>query len=435
MPYWKSHYTKDIKPELDGEEIYTSGWVDRIRKMGGIYFIVLRDMTGTTQVVLKKNMVPDSLMKYGDIVTKESVLSIRGKVRESKLAPRGAEIIPSHIDVLNLANPMLPIDIGRGHKTELDVRLNYRFLDLRTPRATAIFRAESELVNGFRDYLRSQNYMEFFPPLIVSTATEGGAELFSIPYFEKQAFLAQSPQLYKEYLVSTNFEKVFSITPVFRAEPHDTPRHLNQFLQVDIEEAFANDEDVMKVLEETIVHGIKSVKELCEDDLKVLSAKLETPEIPFNRYTYSQIIEMLKELDHPIQWGDDLSIPECKKIEKRLGKRWYFITQWPSEIKPFYAYPMENNPAITRSFDLMLGAQEISSGAQRIHDYDMLYNNLVGKNMDPNNFKDYLELRKYGCPPHSGWSIGPERMITGLFNLGNIREAVIFPRDKKRLTP
>lgn len=434
IPKWKSHYNSEVLNLNDEEEVTLGGWVDTIRDTGKTGFVVLRDTTGKIQVVFKKEEIADKLKEKYEELTKESAISIKGRIKKNPIAPHGVEIVPNRLDILSSADP-LPLDLSRNAKTSIDKRLDYRFLDLRLERNSSIFRIESELIEGFRQYFRKSGFREFFPPLIVAAATEGGSELFSMFYFDREAFLAQSPQLYKEYLTATNLEKVFCVTPVFRAEPYKTTRHLNQFIQVDIEEGFADDEDVMKELENTIYEGISASNKYCKEELEILKKTIEVPQRPFLKYTYSQVIDILKSLDHPLDWGSDLSGPEYRKLQEKFGKSWYFITKWPATIKPFYAYPAEDDPTLTRSFDLMYGLQEISSGSQRIHEYDMLLEKLKTKGLKSENFSFYLQIRKYGLPPHSGWSIGPERMVTEMLDLGNIREATLFPRDKDRLTP
>ncbi|MCS7366233.1 MAG: aspartate--tRNA(Asn) ligase, partial [archaeon GB-1867-035] len=272
----KTHYTNQITPELDGEEVTIFGWVLDIRDLGGIKFILLRDREGTIQVTVPRSKVKKSVLKKTRKLKRESVIGIKGTVRAMATAPRGVEIIPSEIKILNSAKAPLPIDTTGRIRADLDTRLDMRILDLRVPRNLAIFKIHHVALNAIRHFLIEKGFIEVVTPKILATATEGGAALFPVAYFEKEAYLAQSPQIYKEILTSV-FEKVFEIAQFYRAEESDTTYHLNEFISVDIEAAFVEARDVMKILEELIVHVVEEVKNKNKKELKLLGVKLEVP--------------------------------------------------------------------------------------------------------------------------------------------------------------
>jgi len=284
-----------------------------------------------------------------------------------------------------------------------------------------------------RDFLLKKGFVEVNTPKIISSATEGGAELFPVAYFEREAFLAQSPQLYKEQLV-INFEKVFEIGPVFRAEKSHTRRHVTEFVSIDIEEAFATAEDVMKVAEELMQYVCRFVKDKCQKELKILKHEIEVPKIPVRRFTYDKILEELAEEGVKVSWGEDLPTPAYRTLGQ-LHPHFYFIVDWPTSLKPFYIKPHDDNPETSEGFDLMWHWIEIASGGTRVHDKDLLVRRLEEKGLSPESFKYHVQTFDYGMPPHAGWAIGLERLVMMLTGIKNIREVILFPRDRFRLTP
>jgi aspartyl-tRNA synthetase len=282
--------------------------------------------------------------------------------------------------------------------------------------------------------LIKNNFFEIQPPCIIASASEGGAELFKLQYFEKQAYLAQSPQLYKQ-MGAISFGKVFCIMPVFRAEKFNKPTHLNEIRQMDVEIAFVeSEEDAMKVLEECFVHILETVKENCKKELEILKREIEIPKLPLKRITYEEAVELLKKEGEEIEYGEDFSKLQEQKLGEIVGKV-FFIKEWPTELKAFYAMPFENNPKICRAFDLIYEGLEISSGTQRIHIPELLINQLKSKELNPDDFKFYIDCFRFGAPPHAGWSIGLERITMKICGLNNIQEATMFPRTRTRLTP
>jgi aspartyl-tRNA synthetase len=429
----RTHYTSELK-KTGGKEVIVSGWCHDIRNLGGINFLLLRDKDGIVQVTAAKGKVSEKILEDYQKIHQEDVLNVSGKVVANKKAPQGIEILPNKIEVISKADVPLPLDPRRVTKANLDTQLEWRVLYFRTDEGKAIFKIQSQITKSFREFLIERGYLEIQPPCIIASASEGGSELFPIPYFEKQAFLAQSPQLYKQ-MGAISFEKVFMIVPVFRAEKFDQPTHLNELRQMDIEQAFATDEDVMKVLEECLVYVIKEVKKNCKEELKILKRELTIPKLPFKRVTYSQAIELLKKNGEKIEWGEDFTKTQEKLLMKLVGEEAFFMKDWPTAIKAFYSMPYEDNPKICRAFDLIYNGLEICSGTQRIHIPDLLIKQLKAKGLNPDNFKSYINFFRYGAPFHSGWSIGLERLTMKITGRDNIREVTMFPRDRNRVTP
>ena len=429
----RTHFANDLTPALSGSEVVVMGWVGDIRDLGGLKFFTLHDVSGWVQVTAPKAKVGKEVLRKVDALTPQSSVAVKGKLVAMKQAPRGIEIIPDALKIFNIAVTPLPLDPYGRVRAELDTRLDSRFLDLRSPRSIAIFKIRNVAVQTIRDFLTSQGFIEVHTPKIVASATESGAALFPISYFDREAFLSQSPQLYKEILTGI-FERVFEIGPIFRAEEHDTRRHLNEATSVDIEAAFMDEEDVMKVLESMVVKVFEAVENKCAGELEVLQHKLKKPKLPFPRISYTEALEMLEEAGVKLKWGEDFSTQAEKKLGELIGGA-YFVIDWPTEIKPFYIIPKSERPEICRAFDLMYEDIELSSGGMRIHLEEMLVEQLKRKGLNPQNFESHLKNFRYGIPPHSGWGLGLDRLTMVLTNATNIREVVFFPRDRQRLTP
>ena len=416
-----------------GETVTIAGWVSRTRDLGRLKFIMLRDVSGEMQVTVK----PDNPIA-GEVerlhLGREDVVAFKGRAVRSEIVHAGVEFIPEAVQLINRAKQPIPIDVSGRVKAELDTRLDYRFLDFRTPRTRAIFRIQHTLLQAFRSFLSQRGYLEIQPPCIIASASEGGAELFMLPYFDRTAYLAQSPQLYKQ-MCAVSLERVFMVVPIWRAEKFDTPTHLNEVRQMDIEQAYADDEEVMRVLEECLAHMLSRVREECPEELRVLGRELEVPRTPLRRVTYDEAVEMLRGVGDEIRWGEDFTRTQERELWRLLGEEAYFVKDWPETLKPFYAMPREDDPRLVHAFDLIYRGLEISSGTQRIHLPDLLRERIREKGLNPENFSHYIECFEYGAPPHAGWSIGLERLTMAVTGVGNIRECCMFPRDRERLVP
>jgi len=429
----KRIFAIDVQKQNDGLVGYLLGWVHEIRDLGSLVFIVLRDRTGTCQVSLRRDSLNQNELAELDKITKESVVRVDGIVRMEPKSRLGAELKASNLVVLSRAAESLPYDVVGKVKATMNTRLENRILDLRRPEHRAIFLIGDTVLSACREYLRSLGFVEVRTPRIIATATEGGASLFEVKYFDKTAYLAQSPQLYKEELV-TVFERVFEIGPFFRAEESHTRRHISEFTSVDIEAAFLNYEGVMKILEELIVYVIEKVISERNRELKLLGVSLKVPKIPFLRISYDEALRELEDLGLKKKWGDDFTTQELRLLgSKHLG--FYFITHFPTATKPFYIKPSDRDESVSESFDLMYQWLELSSGGTRISDRKLLESRIREQGLNPDAFRYHLKVYDYGMPLHAGWGLGFERLLMVLTRKTNIRETILFPRDKFRLTP
>lgn len=429
----RTHLANRIDEKLIDKEVVVMGRVEDVRDLGGIKFFVLTDIGGTVQVTALKARTDPAIISRISALTQETSVAVRGKVVKAGQAPRGVEIVPSEIRILNLAGVPLPLDPRGRVKANLDTRLDARALDLRRPESLAIFKIRNVALQAGRQYLLSRGFIEVQTPKIVATATESGAALFPISYFDREAFLSQSPQLYKEVLTGA-FDRVFEVGPIYRAEEHDTPRHLNEATSFDIEMAYATDDDVMDVLEKMTVGMFSEVSEKCKEQSRVLEHDVKVPKEPFPRITYTKALEMLEGAGVKVPWGEDLPTPAVKKLGELVGEA-YFVTDWPDSIKPFYTALHEQDPKLSQAFDLMYNDLELASGGTRIHQPDLLVKQLKAKGLNPDNFESHLLSYRHGLPPHSGWGLGLDRLTMVLAGVDNVRECVLFPRDRKRLTP
>ncbi|MEA1924928.1 MAG: aspartate--tRNA(Asn) ligase [Candidatus Altiarchaeota archaeon] len=432
----RSHYSSQVNPELEGEAIILCGWVHEKRDLGNLKFLVLRDREGFIQVTAKKGVTGDEILEDINSLSKESVIQVKGKVKLNNRAPNGLEINPSGLKVINESGSPLPMDVTQKVDADMDTRLNNRFMDLRKPGISAIFRLRGAIINKSREYIMEKGFIEMCSPKIIASASEGGTDLFPISYFDREAFLAQSPQLYKQMLMGSGLDRVFETTTYFRAEEHDTRRHLNEVSAIDLEMAFIeSEEDVMRVLENLVVEMIKSAAS-CKKELKALECNIKIPKLPLKRVTYDDCLNLLAQEGKQIPWGEDIDTEGEKLLGKLLREKQdielYFITKYPIESKPFYTMP--DGERYSRSFDLGFKGVEVSSGSQRIHSHDLLVDRIEHHNLEPENFEYYLKCFQYGMPPHGGFGLGIDRMMMQLLDLP-IREVVMFPRDRHRLTP
>ena len=429
----RTHYTVDVKPELDGQEVTLFGWVQEVRDLGGIIFIILQDREGTVQITVPRRKVSAEALMKAEALQRRYSIGVKGVVKRTEMTPRGVEVVPKEIKIFSTAAQKLPIDITGKVPAKLETRLDARALDLCREENVAIFKIQHTAVEAIRDFLFEKGFIEVHTPRIIASATEGGAALFPVDYFGRKAFLAQSPQLYKEQLVMS-LEKVFEVGPFFRAEESHTRRHLSEFVSIDIEQAFASAEDVMQLLEQLIQHVCKVVNEKCSRELALLNHRLEVPEIPFKRLTYDKVLDDLRREGVEIPWGEDIPTPAFRTLG-RIHPYFYFITDWPTRSKAFYIKPRDDNPDFCEGFDLMWHWIELASGGTRISTKELLIKRLEEKGLNPESFKHHLQAFDYGMPPHAGWAIGLERLTMVLTGKKNIREVTLYPRDRFRLTP
>jgi len=429
----RTHYSTDITRELNGKEVVVFGWVLDIRDLGGLRFLILQDKEGTVQITIPRKKVSFQVLEKAEALQRQYSIAVKGTVKETKMTPRGVEIIPSEIRVLGAARQPLPLDATGRTPAKIDARLDARVLDLFREENRAVFRIQHVASEATRSFLSTLGFLEVHTPRIIASATEGGAALFPVSYYEKQAYLAQSPQLYKEQLV-IDFEKVFEIGPFFRAEESHTRRHISEFVSIDIEQAFTTAEDVMEVLEQVVHYICEAVNARCKRELKILKHRVEVPEKPFKRFTYDEILKELKKEGIEIPWGEDIPTPAFRTVGK-LHPYFYWITDWPTKSKPFYLKPRNDKPKLCAAFDLMWRWIELASGGTRVDSKDLLIKRLREQGLNPDSFKHHLQAFDFGMPPHAGWAMGLERLAMMLTGKHNIREVTLFPRDRFRLTP
>jgi aspartyl-tRNA synthetase len=428
MDIKRTHYASQVDGTAIGKYVSVAGWIQDIRDIGRLAFVTIRDITGLCQVVIKGMDLQSALQ-----ASRQSAVIVTGIVQESKAKDFAVEVSVSEFEVITKADHRLPIDPTGRVESALDKRLDARALDLRNPKVAAIFRLRSAGLKIIRNALCSQGFMEVNTPKIIGSASEGGANLFGFNYFDKgKAYLAQSPQLYKEQLM-VGLDRVFEIGPYFRAENSHTVRHLSEFTSVDIEAAFLDYQDVMDIVEKVVRSVATEFQEKHRDDLKAAGAKeVLIPKI--DRLTYEQCLEELAKEGEKLQFGDDLSDSALRRLGV-LHPGFYFIMDWPLKLKPFYIHEKEADQRLSKSFDLQYSHLELASGGRRLHESVKLRNRLRAQGLNPISFEDHLKAFDWGMPPHSGWGLGYDRLMMVLTGSQNVREVVLYPRDSERLKP
>ncbi|MGC8601668.1 MAG: aspartate--tRNA(Asn) ligase [Thermoprotei archaeon] len=428
----RTHLASEITPAVDGSEVTLLGWLHEKRDLGGLRFLLLRDRSGLVQTVAAKKEISPQLWEEISNIKRESVLVVKGIAKASPQAPGGAEVRIREVKLISPSEDP-PIDVVGKTSADLDTRLDNRIIDLRRAEPQAIFKIQSTVSSTIRSYLREKGFVEVFTPKIIATATEGGASLFSVFYYDRIAYLSQSPQLYKEQLTSA-FERVFEIAPAFRAEESDTQRHLSEITMVDAEAAFMDYQDVMSLLDGLMERVVKSVNEENRKELKVLGREVLDLKVPIPRVTYDEAVGILDKKGVEHEKDADFGTVQLKALSEELTG-FYFITDWPTAARPFYAKPLVGRPDRCESFDLMYGWIELASGATRINDAKLLRDRMSSQGLNPDSFKTHLKWFGYGMPPHAGFGLGLARLLMVLTGKDNIREVVMFPRDRRRLEP
>ncbi|PNY80275.1 aspartate--tRNA(Asn) ligase [Deinococcus koreensis] len=425
--------TRDLSAH-DGQQVRLQGFVHARRDLGGVQFVVLRDVSGVTQCVGSGLHLPLA----------ESSVEVVGTVKAHPKAPGGFEVQIAEFRVISAAVEPPPVEIPKMEwHVNPETMLDYRVVTVRGLKERAALKVQAELVAGFRDHLMAEGFTEISTPKIVSAGAEGGANLFPIDYFGRAAFLAQSPQLYKQIMVGV-FERVFEVAPVYRAEEHATSRHLNEYLSLDVEMGFIEDEEDVMALENRLLAAImERLRATAQAEFTLLGATI--PEVPAHipRITLLDARALVTEKYGHAVGGKDLD-PEAERLlcqhYAEQGSDFVFVTKYPRAARPFYAHPDANadgtpSTEITRGFDLLFRGIEITSGGQRIHDHAMLMDSIAAYRLSPESLAGYTEVFKYGMPPHGGFAIGAERLTAKLLGISNVRYARAFPRDRHRLTP
>ncbi|QKQ98604.1 aspartate--tRNA(Asn) ligase [Candidatus Nanohaloarchaea archaeon] len=431
-------YTNKVTADQDGETVAVSGWAHEIRDLGGITFVVLRDRKGQIQLTFKEDE-DEELFENAQNIGKEDVIWAKGVVQANEQAPGDRELHPEELKIIGEAESPLPMDISSEVESEMSTRLDNRFMDLRRPEKHAIFSLRSHLLDAMEDWFDENEYINIQTPNIAKMGAEGGAELFPVVYYGEEAFLSQSPQLYKQMLMAAGFDKVYETGTAFRAEEFATSRHLSEISMFDVELAFIDSqEDVMDVLEESLRHTLQEVEKEAASELETLGVDLEVPEDDFPRISFEKAREILKEeYDHVPEDEGDLDT----KGEKLLGEYFeeqghpaFFVIGYPGE-KFYYMEAREGDEYGSRRFDLIYKGLELASGGQREHDMDRLMAAIEEEGIDPDDISFYLESFKFGMPPHGGYGLGIDRLVKQVAELDNVKEAILFPRTPERLTP
>ncbi len=432
----------ELKNHID-EEIEIQGFVDNVRNIKWVQFIVLRDTTGKIQVTIEKSVEENKQMvELVETLTNESTVKVKGKIiKNENVKLNGMEIIPTSIEVTSVSAPELPINYKDLENINLDTRLDYRFLDLRNEKNALIFKVQSTLVRYMREYLYNNNFIEIHTPKLIGAASESGSEVFEVKYFDRLAYLAQSPQFYKQMAMSSGFERIFEVAPCFRAENSNTNRHATEFTSFDVEFSYINSfEDVMNLEAEMITYGIKHTKEELGDKIKeVFGVDIVVPSLPFPKMTVAEIYKEIEER-YGYKVDDSEKTDLTTEAEKLVGKlahdkynhEYMFVTEFPAEKRPFYHMRDENG--ILQGYDLIWKGMEITSGAEREHRYDKLLKSVQEKGLGE-DVKFYLEFFKYGCPPHGGFAIGVDRLTMLILGIPTIKESEFLFRGPNRLNP
>ena len=416
-----------------GETVKIQGWVHRIRKMGKIAFILLRDRSGVVQCVIDTRAIDIKDLKL------ESVVEIVGVVKDRNAQTKESEILTETLKFISKVTDDLPVEINKEDlDVNIDTLLNNRVITLRHLKINAIFKIQAALAQGFAEFLKNEDFTQVYTPKIVAEGTEGGTGLFELKYFEKKAYLAQSPQFYKQMLVGAGYERVFEIGHVYRAEEHNTIRHLNEYVSMDLEMGFIENElDIMQLETRLIKYIFQYVTNKCKKELALLNVDFPKigEEIPSMKL--SEAIEILKKEYGKGELTNDLD-PEgekliCEYVKEKYNSEFVFLTHYPLSKRPMYTMP--EGTQSTHSFDLLFRGLEITTGGQRIHNYRQLKESISSRGLNVESFSGYLEVFKYGMPPHGGLAIGLERLTSQLLGIRNVREVTLFPRDRDRIAP
>ncbi len=433
---------KDLKKYYE-KEITIEGFVDNIRNLQWVQFIILKDDTGKVQITVEKSLEENKeLVEIVNNLTIESTIKVTGVLKESpKVKLNGMELIPTKIVVTSISEPELPFNYKDITNVNLDTRLDYRFIDLRSDKNILLFKVQSTLIRYMREYLYNNNFTEIHTPKLIGTASESGSEVFEVKYFDRLAYLAQSPQFYKQMAMASNFNRIFEVAPCFRAENSNTSKHTTEFTSFDVEFSYINGvEDVMKLESEMLVYGLEKLKETMGEEIKsTFGIDITVPTLPF---PVMKLADIYRELEERYNYKVDKSEQNdltteaerlCKKLaHDKFNHEFLFVVDFPAEKRAFYHMRDENG--ILQGYDLIWQGIEITTGAQREHRYEEIVKNAKEKGLDK-DVKFYLEFFKYGCPPHGGFAIGVDRLTMLLLQIPSVKESMFLFRGPNRLNP
>jgi aspartyl-tRNA synthetase (EC 6.1.1.12) len=431
-------YTMHITPEMDGEEVSVAGWAHEIRDLGGITFVILRDREGRIQATFKED-ADEELFEKAQKLGKEDCIRVEGVVEENEQAPGDRELQPTDLEVVGHAERPLPMEVSKDIDSDLSTRMDARFIDLRKPEVHAVFSLRSHIVEAMEEYFEENGYIRIQTPTIAKMGAEGGAELFPVIYYGDEAFLSQSPQLYKQMLMAAGFDKVYETGKAFRAEEFATSRHVSETSMFDVELSFIEDQhDVMDVLENSLRHVLKELQGRAREELDELGIQVQVPDEEFPRISFEEARTILEdEYDHVPDDPDDLDTEGEKLLGEHFEDKGHpavFVVGYPGE-KFYYGEARKEDEYSSRRFDLIYRGLELASGGQREHDLDRLMNAVEEEGIDKDDISFYLESFKYGMPPHGGYGLGLDRLVKQIAGLDNVQEGILFPRTPDRLEP
>lgn len=426
--------------ENKGKNVVIAGWVENVKELPNLRFVIMRDRTGLAQITLSKRESPQELLTLTEKLNLQDVISVEGSVPEKQIAKIGPEVKPSSIKVLNRSETPLPIDITGASDTQLDVRLDWRVLDLRNPRNLAMIRIEAKFMEAAEEFLRRNGVIQVNTPAILGGASEGGSEVFKLDYFGSPAFLRQDPQLHRQLAIAGGLDRIYDLGPSWRAEMSHTPRHLCEHHTFAVELGFISDElDTERFEEELVAHTLGALKESAKADLELLGVVVEKPSTPFPEIRYPEVYDVLKEYGKIVPFGEEADREGeailAKHVKEKTKSDFFFMNRFPFAVKPFYVMRVDEDPRWARSVDLVYRGMELSSGGQREHRHSKLMEQVKVKGMDESQIAWFTDNFKYGVPPHGGFALGVERTIMQMLGVENIREVCLFPRTPERLRP
>jgi len=426
---------------MDGETVVVMGWARAVRAVGKLTFIQLADRDGFAQLIIKPKEVPEALAKELSAISRETVIAVKGAVKANKEAPGGFEILPKEAKILSEAEAPLPMEVvTKKTPAEFMTRLDARFVDLRRPEIAAIFKVKDAVTTAVREYLEGNNFIEIHTPKIIAEASEGGSEVFKVKYYEREAYLAQSPQFYKQMMMATGFDRVYEIAPAFRAEKSHTTRHISEILMLDMEMAFINSvDDVMDTVEKMMISVCSFVVKKESKQLKILGRDIVVPKAPFPRISVEEARKLLAKKglkykpDEEIDSAGEKALGEYAK--EKYNHEFIFLTDFPWAQAKFYHMQNPKNPKVAERCDLIYNGTEIATVTRREHRYAKLIEQAKKGGTTLEKIRFYLNAFRYGMPPHGGCGVGIERIVQLMLGLPTIQESVLFPRTTERLTP
>jgi nondiscriminating aspartyl-tRNA synthetase len=435
----RTHYTNQIE-SAQGEKVVLAGWVHDVKDLARARFIWLRDREGVAQVTIIKASATPEILRVSESLGKEDVITVEGTPVKERIAKVGSEITPTRIELVVKALEAVPLDVSGKIESSLDARLDWRVIDLRRRENLAIFQIQAKFVEGMVEYLKRNGYLEVFTPCLLGGTSEGGAEVFRLDYFGKEAFLRQDPQLHRQLCIAAGFDKIYDLGPNWRAELSHTPRHLCEHRGMAVEFSFMNEEsDMMRVEEEMVVAALRKVEAECARELELLHTQVEVPNTPFPEMRFPEIYRTLEEYGKRVPYGSDLDKEAETLLSKHVRERhksdFYFIDRFPFKSKPFYVMRVDEEPEWSRGVDLVYRDIEQSSGGQREHRYEKIMSQMREKNVNADAMKWFTEPFKFGVPPHGGFCLGVERFTMALLGRENVKETTLFPRTPERLLP